>query len=226
MVDLKPPLERVGNSDSQNQERWVCLGVIMAPHGIQGDVKLKSFTQDPKKIGAYGPLFLDNHEDKLTLLKLRSPKVISRETIFVTRFKEVEDRETAQLLTGQKLYVLKDKLPEIAEVDAFYFEDLIGLKILSTTQQEVGHVLAVFDFGAGEILELELEGYKETVMIPFLKEWVAEINVEGGFLVLDAAYLAEYLKPFKSSDEKWDDTADKKPKNKAEKKDEVKDHKK
>jgi|GEM_PF-547726 len=222
MVDSKPPLKLVKTQASKGEERWVCLGVIMGAHGIQGEVKLKSFTQDPKQIGAYGPLFLDNHEDKLALLKLRSPKVISRETIFVARFKEVEDRETAQLLTGQKLYVLKDKLPELAEPDAFYFEDLIGLKILSTTQKEVGHILAVFDFGAGEILELELEGYKESVMVPFLKEWVAEINVEAGFLVLDAAYLAEYLKPFKSSDEKWDDKADKKPK----KKDKTEDHKK
>ena len=176
--------------------------------------------------GAYGPLFLDNYEDKLTILKLRSPKIVSKEAIFVARFKEIEDRETAQLLTGQKLYVLKDKLPQLAETDAFYFEDLIGLKILSTAEKEVGHVLAVFDFGAGEILELKLEGYKETVMIPFLKEWVAEINVEAGFLVLDAAYLAEYLKPFKSSDEKWDDTADKKSKKKPKKRDDVEGHKK
>ena len=226
MVDSKPPLKLVKTSDSQIEERWVCLGVIMVPHGIQGEVKLKSFTQDPKQVGAYGPLFLDNHEDKLTILKLRSPKVISRETIFVARFKEVEDRETAQLLTGQKLYVLKDKLPQLVEPDAFYFEDLIGLKILSTTQKEIGHVLAVFDFGAGEILELELEGYKETVMVPFLKEWVVEINVEGGFLILDAVYLAEYLKPFKSSDEKWDDADGKNSKKKPGEKDDTEGHKK
>tara|TARA_R110002095_G_scaffold180791_1_gene158239 strand:- start:717 stop:1385 length:669 start_codon:yes stop_codon:yes gene_type:complete len=222
MVESKPSLKIVKRSAPEGEGHLVCLGVIMAPHGIQGEVKLKSFTQDPKQIGAYGPLFLDNHEDKLTLLKLRSPKVISRETIFVARFKEVEDRETAQLLTGQKLFVTKDKLPKLAEPDAFYFEDLIGLKILSTTQKELGHVSAVFDFGAGEILELELEGYKESVMVPFLKEWVAEINVDAGFLMLDAAYLAEYLKPFKSSDEKWDDEAEKKNK----KKDETEDHKK
>jgi 16S rRNA processing protein RimM len=221
MVESKVPLEIVKNPAPQGEERWVCLGVIMAPHGIQGEVKLKSFTQDPKQVGAYGPLFLDNHEDKLTVLKLRSPKVISRETIFVARFKEVDDRETAQLLTGQKLFVLKDKLPKIAETDAFYFEDLVGLKTLSTAQKEVGHILAVFDFGAGEILELELDGYQETVMVPFLKEWVADINIDAGVLVLDAAYLAEYLKPFKSSDEKWDDTADKKPQKKTKKKDET-----
>ncbi|NCP62294.1 MAG: 16S rRNA processing protein RimM [Alphaproteobacteria bacterium] len=223
MVDSKPHLKIVSNPASQGAEQRVCLGVIMAPHGIQGEVKLKSFTQDPKNVGAYGPLFLDNGEDKLTLLKLRSPKVVSRETVFVARFKEVEDRETAQRLTGQKLYVLKDKLPKLAEPNDFYFEDLIGLKILSTDKRkEIGRVLAVFDFGAGEILELELKGYKESVMLPFLKEWVVEINVEAGFLILDATYLAEYLKPFKPSDEKWDDKAERKSKNP----DETEDHNK
>lgn len=204
MVSPKSSLESAKSSTFEEGEQWICLGVILSPHGIQGEVKLKSFTQDPKQIGAYGSLFLDNHKDKLSLLKLRSPKVVSREMIFVARFKELQDRETAQLLVGQKLYVLKDKLPEIAESDAFYFEDLVGLKILSTAQKELGHVSAVFDFGAGEILELQLDGYQESLMVPFLKEWVVEIDLKAGFLILDAAYLAEYLKPFKSSDEKWD----------------------
>ena len=202
MVDSKLPNDRHVDPSENSEEDLVCLGVIQGPHGIKGELKLRSFTQDPRQIGAYGPLILKGCEETLTILKLRSQK----DTVFVVRFKEVQDRETAELLNKQEVFVKKENLPEISEPEAFYFADLVGLTVHSTQKRDLGMVEAVFDFGAGDILELKVPQLKETIMIPFLKEWIVELDLEAGFVVVDAVYLAEYLKPFKQSDERWDES--------------------
>lgn len=202
MTDTKNNADTPVYVSPYSDDELVCLGVIQGAHGLQGEVKIKSFTQDPRQIGAYGPLILKKCEETLTILKLRSQK----NDVLVACFKEVVDRETAELLNKQEVFVLKDKLPEIVEPDAFYFADLVGLTVHSTQKRDIGMVEAVFDFGAGDILELKLPKVKETIMIPFLKEWIVELDLEAGFVVVDAAYLAEHLKPFKQVDQRWDET--------------------
>ncbi len=201
MSELITPSKKQNKPTEHSGDDLVCLGVIQGAHGLQGEVKLKSFTQDPKNIGAYGPLILKNCEETLSIIKLRSQK----DTLFVARFKEVIDRETAELLNKQEVFVSKDKLPELAEPDDFYVTDLVGLTVHSTQKRDIGTIDAVLDFGAGDILELKLSHLKENIMVPFLKEWVVELNLDAGFIVIDGVYLAEYLKPFKKSDEKWEE---------------------
>ncbi len=190
--------------DSKPPKDWVCLGRVVDAHGIKGELRIQSYTDDPKHIGAYGPLMLVGCEDVVTILKLRAQK----KDMVVVRAKEVEDRETAELLKGQRLFVLKSKLPEIGdEEDAFYISDLEGLGIRDKDGLDCGHIDHVHNFGAGDILEVSLAAQKDTIMIPFLKEWVQDVDVNNGFIVIDQVYLAEYLKPFKQSDERWDDNA-------------------
>ena len=203
MSDKKTNLDGPVYVSPYSEGDLVCLGIIQGAHGLHGEVKIKSFTQDPRHIGAYGPLILKKCEETLSILKLRSQKG----DVFVARFKEVVDRETAELLNKQDVFVLKEKLPEVLESEAFYFADLVGLTVHSTQKRDIGLVDAVFDFGAGDILELNLPQVKENIMIPFLKEWIVELDLDAGFVVVDAAYLAEYLKPFKQSDQRWDDSS-------------------
>ncbi len=180
-------------------ENWICLGKVADAHGIQGELKLQSYTQDPRQIGAYGPLKLIGCADVLTIIKLRAQKG----DLLVARIKEVVDRDTAELLRGQLLYVEKTKLPKIQDDDDVYVSDLEGLSLYNTNEKKLGSVERVHNFGAGDILELVLDGHKETIMVPFLKAWVLKVNIEEKNLVIDQVYLDEFLKPFKQSDEKW-----------------------
>ena len=184
-------------------ENWVCVGRVQDAQGLKGELRVHSYTDDPKHIGAYGPLHLVGCEDVVTVLKVRHVK----NQIVVIRAKEIEDRDTAELLKGHHLYVDRSHLPVIKEEDTFYARDLEGLSVHNPKGDVLGKTIAIHNFGAGDILEIHLEGHKESVMIPFLKEWVHDIDASQNSLVIDDVYLREYLKPFKPSDERWDEAS-------------------
>lgn len=183
-------------------EHWVCVGRVLEAHGLTGELKVQSFTENPKHIGAYGPLLLVECDEVLTVLKVRGQK----KDHVIIRAKEVCDRDTAELLKGQRLYIDKDKRPAIQEDDAFYMSDLEGLALRDKNDQLIGSVIRVHNYGAGDNLEIQLSDHKESVMVPFLKEWILAIDLEKKVVVIDQVYLREYLKPFKPSDERWDET--------------------
>ncbi len=156
----------------------IVLGRITGAHGIQGEVKLLSFTSDPEAIASYGPL------DSSTggTLTIRSLKPLKG--AFRARLEGVEDRNAAEALKGVELSVSRDRLPEPDE-DEVYHADLIGLAAYDTGGKLVGEVVAVVDFGAGELLELKLPDHKSTVLVPFNLETVPEINLDAGRLTID-----------------------------------------
>jgi 16S rRNA processing protein RimM len=96
----------------------------------------------------------------------------------------VDDRNTAERLTNVRLYVPRERLPA-AEADEFYHADLIGLAAVSRDGQMLGSVTAVHDFGAGPMLELRIEGARDTVLLPFTETAVPEIDFAGGRIVID-----------------------------------------
>lgn len=163
----------------------VLLGVVGGAHGIKGEVRVKSFTQDPLDIKAYGPLF-DAAGNRYTIRSARVQK-----TVVVVRIAEVGDRNAAERLNGTELFVDRSVLPEEDE-DAFYQTDLVGLAVETGTGEAVGTVIAVHDFGAGDLLEIA-PPRGASVMIPFSEAAVPEIDMERGVLVVEplAAGLAE-----------------------------------
>lgn len=183
---------------------WICLGRVIDAHGLNGELKVFSHTEEPKHIGAYGPLSIMNCDDKLTIIKVRSHK----NNIVVVRSKELLDRDTAELLKGQDLYVSKQALPQIDDQDIFYVSELKGLALFNSKDEKIGDVEAVHNFGAGDILEVTLVSHRESIMIPFLKEWIKQIDFSHQKVVIDEVYLQEYLKPFKPSDERWTEQHD------------------
>ncbi len=157
-------------------DRHIVLGRIGAPHGVRGEVRVKSFTADPMDLGAYGPLTTDGGR-VLTIATIRPAK-----SMMIVRFKEVADRTDAETLTNQRLAIARDRLPP-PEDDAFYVEDLIGLKAELPSGDPAGEVIAVHDFGAGDILELRRpEG--DTVFLPFTHDVVPTVDIDGGRVVV------------------------------------------
>lgn len=149
------------------------MAKIGAAHGIKGEVRVKSFTQDPLAFGDYGKLH-DREGRKYQVINARLSK-----TVVVTRFKSIDTREKAEELNGIELYVDRSVLPEPDDEDEFYMSDLVGLAAVSPDGETLGTVREVYDFGAGDILEISLsDGPLE--MFPFTREIFPMIDIEGG----------------------------------------------
>lgn len=162
----------------ETSARQVQLGIIGAPHGVKGEVRVKSFTADPMAIGDYGPLSLDDGR-ALSIVSLRQ-----QGDMLVVRFDGVTTREQAAALTNRVLHVDRAVLPEVGDEDEFYHADLVGLAVVDETREEIGKVVGLQDFGAGDILEIRL-GSGRSVLIPFTKAAVPVIDLSGGRVVVD-----------------------------------------
>ncbi|HEY6656660.1 MAG TPA: ribosome maturation factor RimM [Methyloceanibacter sp.] len=154
----------------------VLLGEIGRPQGLQGEVRIRSFTAEPGAIADYGPLEDETGTRLFEIESLRvTPKALS------ARLKGVESRGQAEALTGTKLYVPRSRLPE-REEDEWYHSDLIGSAALDPDGAAIGTVIAVHNFGAGDLLEIRPASGAATVLMPFTRETVPEVDVEGGWL--------------------------------------------
>lgn len=163
----------------------LCLGVVAAAHGVRGEVKLKSFTAEPEAIGAYGPLTTERGEI-LRLAGLRR-----QGDALVARIQGIASRDAAERLRGQKLYVPRAALPEPA-ADEFYHADLVGLTVRDVAGETVGRLVAIQDFGAGDLLEIALAA-GGTAFLPFTRDLVPLVEPAAGRVTVapPADWLAE-----------------------------------
>lgn len=167
-------------------KKTVQMAVIGAPHGVKGEVRVKTFTGDPMALGDYGPL-RDAEGRIYTLAAIRPAK-----NVVVARFREIATREAAEEATGRALFIDRVALPDDLEDDEFYQADLVGLGVRDEAGTRIGTVAAVHNFGGGDILEVALTG-KGTAMIPFTLAAVPEISLGQGYVRIDgvAAGLVE-----------------------------------
>lgn len=147
-------------------------------HGVRGEVRLKTFTADPKAIGRYGALE-DESGTRSFKVKVRG---LVRGLVIAT-LEGVTDRNAAEALKGLRLYVGRDRLPKPKRGE-WYHADLIGLRVERSDGTALGRVKSVANFGAGDILEVERDG-GATVFFPFTKKVVPEIDVEAGRIVVE-----------------------------------------
>jgi len=156
----------------------ICLGVIVGAHGIKGDVRVKPFTAEPEDVGAYGPLS-DAPGTRTFRITVRS---VVKGAV-VAKVDGVADRDAAEALKGISLYVDRDRLPAPEDEDTFYHADLIGLRAEAPDGSPLGQVAAVFDHGAGDILDIRgTDG--RVVSVPFTKAVVPLVDVTAGRIVV------------------------------------------
>jgi 16S rRNA processing protein RimM len=152
----------------------ICVAQIGGAHGIRGEVKLRSFTGDPMAVTDYGQLTTEDGAASFEIEAARPAK-----GHLVARFRGVHDRNAAERLTGLKLFVPRERLAAPA-ADEFYHADLIGLVAVTSGGAEVGRIVAVHDFGAGDILELRPQAGGNTTMLPFTDAFVPDVDLAGG----------------------------------------------
>ncbi|MEL6290057.1 MAG: ribosome maturation factor RimM [Pseudomonadota bacterium] len=156
----------------------VLVGHIAGAHGTRGEVLIKSYTDEPLAIASYGDLLTDSGT-QLTVSRVRAaPKGV------VASFKGVSGRERAQALKGTKLFVQREQFPA-PEADEFYVADLVGLAVVDAEENAIGTVRTVHDFGAGDLLELRLDGEAKTVLLPFTLEDVPAVDLVRGRVTVD-----------------------------------------
>jgi 16S rRNA processing protein RimM len=167
------------------RDRLIALGVITGAHGIRGEVVLRSHTVEPEAVARYGPLTTAKGET-IEIVRLKP-----RKDGFIAALKGVTDRDRAEELRGSELFIARDKLPAPANGEV-YLEDLVGLDGLSPNGTALGKIVRVVNFGAGDLIELEIAGRKDTVLVPFTPSYVTEVDIEKGRVVIDLpeGYLA------------------------------------
>ncbi|PQA88008.1 ribosome maturation factor RimM [Hyphococcus luteus] len=169
----------------KSDKTHICLGAFAGAHGVKGDAKIKTFTETPKGIADYGPV---TTEDGARTFTLSIVKVLS-DGFVIARAPELKSREDAQALKAARLYVDRAALPAPDE-DEFYLDDLVGLKAFDENGAPLGEVRAVYNFGAGDLLELgDIPDVKGVRLVPFTKEAVPAVDINAGRVTVSRAFL-------------------------------------
>lgn len=171
---------------AQAGDNKLLMGRIGAAHGIKGEVRIQSFTEDPLALASYGPLSTNKPGLTIKILAARTTT-----NVLVARLEGVNDRNAAEKLNGVELYVDRALLPDTEDDDDFYHADLIGLKARLADGSEIGEVTAVPNFGAGDLLEIRDPRSGDTYLYPFSKAVVPEVRVADGYLLIDPPIEAE-----------------------------------
>ncbi len=161
----------------------VLVGAITGAHGVRGEVKVKSFTAVPASIAAYGPLF-DESGTRRFDLNLTAKTADAAKGLLIGRIDGVVDRNMAEALKGQRLFVPRAQLPVQEDPEEFYLTDLIGLAVRDRSGEVLGRVAEVVNYGAGDVLVVE-GGAAGAFDVPFAHAFVPEVDLAAGQVTVD-----------------------------------------
>jgi 16S rRNA processing protein RimM len=161
-------------------DRLVLIGAFGAPQGVRGEIRVRSFTFEPKAIGAYGTLTDARRSRAFAFERMRALK----DDMLVVKVKGVDTREAAAALTGVEIYARREQLPPPA-ADEFYYDDLVGLEAVTRAGEPLGRVASLMNYGAGDILEIAPEDGREAFLLPFTRAVAPTIDFEAGRIVIE-----------------------------------------
>jgi len=153
------------------------VGVVIGASGLKGEVKVKTFTEDPASIGGYGPLAADDGRS-FSVKTVKAPKG----DVVTLKLKGVDTRTAAEELKGTKFFVAREKLPKLAK-NEFYLADLVDMNVEDEDGKTIGAVRGVHNFGAGDVIEIALSG-TDTTFLPVNGEHVMKVDLEGKRIIV------------------------------------------
>jgi 16S rRNA processing protein RimM len=166
----------------------ICVARIGAAHGVRGAVKLSTFTEDPLAVKRYGPLATKDGARSFEVTHAREAK-----GHLVATLKGIATREEAERLNGLELYIAREKLPE-TDADEYYHADLIGLAAVNAADEPIGRVIAIHNFGAGDIIEIA-PPKGATMLLPFTNAVVPTVDLANDRVVIELPAEVEGDKP-------------------------------
>jgi len=155
----------------------ICVAKIGAAHGVRGEVKLWPFTDDPLAVMRYGLLSTRDGARQFEVARAREAK-----GFLVASFKGIATREDAERLNGIELFVPRERLPA-TDADEYYHADLIGLEAVTAADERLGRVVALHNFGAGDIVEIA-PPTGPTLLLPFTNAVVPTVDIARGRIVV------------------------------------------
>lgn len=160
--------------------RLIVVGQIAGAFGVHGEVRVRSYTDDPDACFDYGPLMDEEGRVLVTPVSIRPLK-----DVYAVVTEEKRSREHWEAMRGAFLHVPREAMPEPDDEDEVYVVDLIGCEVVHADGRSLGSVRDVRDFGAGDLLEIQpAEG--PVFLLPFTLEIVPEVDLEGRRLVTSA----------------------------------------
>src|SRR5437879_2210852 len=174
----KPPPSRRKAKAAIAVSAPICVARIGAAHGVRGGVKLWTFTEDPLAVKTYGPLTTKDGARQFEVTHAREAK-----GHLVATLKGIATREEAERLNGVELYIARDKLPATDE-NEYYHADLIGLAAVNAANEPLGRVIAIHNFGAGDIIEIA-PPQGATLLLPSTYAVVPSVDLEGGRVIIE-----------------------------------------
>ena len=158
-------------------DNLVLMGIFGAAVGLKGEIRLKSYTEDPMAIADYSPLLAKDGRSFTVTAVREAGEVI------IVRVDGIKRREDAERLTNLELFVPREDLGDTEDEDEFFHADLIGLRAVSEAGEQIGTVAALYDFGAGDMIEIRpLRG--KALVYPFTKAIVPLVDIAGGKVVI------------------------------------------
>ncbi|HBM91142.1 MAG TPA: 16S rRNA processing protein RimM [Rhodospirillaceae bacterium] len=155
----------------------ICVGILAGPHGVRGQVRLRSLTQDPAALFSYGAL-----TDKTGGRSFKIKKDGKSKDCFIVSIEGIDDRDAAEKLKKTELFVDRAVLPPPQDGE-YYLTDLIGLEARSEKEDITGTIEKIHDYGAGIFLEIK-PPHAKSFMLPFKDEFVPMVDIEKGFVTI------------------------------------------
>ena len=161
-----------------SDNRFLPIAKIISAHGIKGHVKISHFLFDSSNLLKYGKIF--DHSGNIVKIKLLGQKPPN----LIVQIADINDRDAAEGIQGEFLYIEKAQLPEIKSANSFYYIDLIGLQLINKVGDEIGQIINVDNFGAGDVIEIRLLNGK-IEMLPFNNDTFPQINITEKYAIVD-----------------------------------------
>lgn len=158
------------------------LGEFGRAHGLRGEIRLKSFTADPAAIASYGPLLTEDGRP-LVLTSVRPAG--QNPDMLIARVEGVFSREDAERLNGVRLHATREQLGAPVTEDEFFAADLIGLSVENPGGKRLGAIVAMPNYGGGDLLEIAPAGGGTTALLPFTRAFVPRVDLAGRRVVVD-----------------------------------------
>jgi len=178
----------------KKNSKKILIGKITTVFGIKGEVKIVVYSQDPTQIETYSVNDAQDNEYKITISN-KNKTVIGTsngDPIVIAKIEGVNDRNASEKLRGLELYANREDFADTNE-DEFYYVDLIGLEVIDMNSKKIGKVIAVYEHGAGGIIEIKFAN--QTIEnFPFKNAIFPEVNLAKNFIRFDAPEVVDLKK--------------------------------
>ncbi len=164
----------------------ILIAKIISAHGIKGEVKIISFCQNVKDIENYHCFDQNQEKISIKILNSKAKSTKNGDYVIIAKIENINTRNDAEKIIGTEIFTLRENFKNLDE-DEFYHTDLINLDVISDGKK-VGKITNIYNFGAGEMLEIEFEqedktrNLSKTESFSFENKYFGKIDIKNGFI--------------------------------------------